>query len=968
MGFETGDRKAVAPLLLHKYGELRTIADIAEVAPEADSKKAFQKQDRQLEQQVGSADRLASDPAVGALAGQLHLDHLTLRDPIQAAYFQDVILKYGDDLRRIAGGEAPQHTLETRELQTFLALTGDRLCKEEAHMLRMLEPLMTPPQRETYRDARALDWKLEENSVSSADLARLALKMYAPYTPVMGAAALGGYGLITGDALSIALITAMSGGFTVGEHLQKKAISERKGTYGVNFLEDPNVANELLRLHERAAKPVPEPDELARRLEGDVALFGALLQMHGPDASGLTAHFDAYLRAAEAAKAQLDALTEQSGGATLDPVVVKKEVGEPLAQARAALLAAVDPKQLKDVAVGIRPDRVLSEDQLRKSINRLVAINVHETLSLVNAPLSHSIDCIEAELGIERYLDTRDAPRLDQASIDALKVMVGKEPSLPELMGVARLAFAGAIDLKDLWPNLDHPLLPGQQKLDARALVHDIGSLGFDDHAKWLETFGKLLKGPLAQGLGVGGLSAVILLTDLAFFPFGFVAGFGPRLLGAYLGNKAEQKALEMRATKGIEYVRGRPNATEYEVLLDWYADPKKFLEASPAELKALCAQEAGVIRKVVEGLEAIMPLLGEKDLADYQAFQKPVYDALTAFADRLEALGTGDPKKAAEGFRTAWSHLFSADIQRTVQTDILRQASVDDFVADPRARWVNARIKLLRAIKQLLDGGAGMSFPDFVSAWKNSRLRNDEFVQLAKAVKELGDDFDRSQLKTWQMIAAGIPIIGKRVVKSHSLDEIETFAAHVLAERWEPTNLSDLVKIYESYQEHETRLDTELREHWPVDEKRAVAIAQEMLDVLWRRVHPLIGNADPGEEAPKFHGTAEIKGTHFVVTGEIGGGKKGERGRLEIEVDPYGLVDLGSVKNLDLGTGVLKDFAAAAVEKAIAGVEVKRVELLGGGGGEDYRFVVHSRAGDAYAIHVSPDGFPKLDTLGAVA
>jgi hypothetical protein len=375
-----------------------------------------------------------------------------------------------------------------------------------------------------------------------------------------------------------------------------------------------------------------------------------------------------------------------------------------------------------------------------------------------------------------------------------------------------------------------------------------------------------------------------------------------------------------------------------------------------------MCADQASLIRKTIEGLESIVPLLGEKDKSDLQKHQMPIYDALKQFASQLDAIARGDAQ--APTFQAAWSQLFSPDLQRLVQKDILRQASTDDFIADPRSRLVNAKLELVAGLAQLLESGGNMNFQQFVSAWKNNRLRNDAFVKLAQTVKEAGDEFDRASLSFWQKVASGIPFIGKQFAKGHELDDVERFANQVLSARWDPAALSDLVKIYENTTEIRERLDTELREHWPVDEKRSKEIAQEMLDVMWERVHGLLGS-DAGE-APRFKGTAELrsdeKGSFYWVSGEIDGGK-GNKGKLEIRVDPYGIVDLDSIKGLDLGEAVLKRFAAAAVEKTIAGAEAKRVELIGGQG-DDYRFDVRTKAGDHYSVAVSPDGFARMDSI----
>lgn len=958
MGYTKRPGADVPAKLLKTTENLERLGDVSPEAPVLDqnTKKEYRQKSAALTQNLKTVDMVTAKEAQ-AVQDHLHLNALGLQDPLQAAYFERIRAQHAESLELIAQGKPAVTELEDKQLRTLFVLAQDQLSAEEAHMLRLIEPLMTAPQREKYLGVRQADYTAQKSAPSFAETAKLSSEVLAPFILPAGIVPLGKAIGMSGTPLSIAIAVSATLGMAGAEYMQKHAAATRShALYGVTIYEDPNAGNDLARMEKRAAETAKlEPKQRTPdRLQSDLAMFEEILAFRKEargekDAPAVIGLFEGHVAELKNALAAMGA----SGRPPEDFAVKEK-----------TFLAAVGKLELAALSAELRPTGKIGEAEFRDGMNVIVDALSKNMLRDANPALESLVARIDAEYGISAALKKGEkvAP-LPEAELRAIRLVASKDANFPETLGLGPLAISGALDITKIWsdPRVN---IAGQESLDLRALLKDIEKMRFTDEGQRLQLMGKIVDYG-SQAVSIGAMSLVLLVGG-GFFSI--PAALIPRMLGVVAGNKLKQAGLQASAAQGVDLAKGRPMSNEFEVLLDRYRNPGALLKGDANAVKQAIASELELIATVAKSVGFELSAMTPEQQASYMRFRGPVYQAINTFATELGALAASNApaSELRAGFEAARTKMYAPEVLRFASQQLIREAAYQDPDSDPFVKYATAKGAMIGLVRELLSGRSG-NLEDILDDLEKNGPQNRELFRQATELRDLRQSVEAGRSKgllNW---------IKKklRIYEGMELDSVDKFAMHIIEQRFKRTSLPEMLAVRRDGEAITTKLHEELRDRWPVDQDRANEIAAELVGAVMNRTMTAVGPWSY-QDVPDVKVKTEAKQLSqdpptFEVSGTLSGGR-GEKGSISVTVNAFGICDPNSIK-IDLGEALLAKVAVHAIESSAAVAQIdagaKKPELIGlpQDNGGDYLFRVRTQDG-ARTVAVTPDGFARLDSI----
>lgn len=954
MGYIKRPGEGIGSSILKTTDDLKRFASLTAETPELEkkTKKEYREKAEPLAANMVTADAVKSKDAE-PLQDQLHLNMLALQDPIQAAMAERLLKEHAESLELIAQGKPPISSLEDKEVRTLYALARDQLSREEAHMLRLIEPLMTPQQRLGYFDVRHSDYVQERRAPSFGETAKIGAEVVSPLLLPTGVLTLGKTLGATGHPLTIAIAVSATVGMMGVEYMQKHAANSRSSSlYGVNVLEDPSLGNDLLRLKNVAEETSKLPAEKrdVSRLERDLAVFESLLAMRG---EALGAKEDP--RVSSMFQGHANALRQAIAGAQ------GGKIPADFAKAEASFLAQTTTIDLTAHSANLKPSGQISEEDFRKGMNAVVDGLGRQLLQTTNPALERSIARLDAQYKIGEQLDQKQkSPRLPEHEIAALRAIAGSNPNFPETLGLAPLVIAGAIELKDIWPS-GTIQISETETLDAKVLLKDIEQARFGKEGDQLQMLAKFVDYG-STALSIAAMSTVLLLGGGLF---SIPASVIPRLLGVMGASKMKQKGLELEALQNIDLAKGRPMVNEYELVLDRFRSPGAMLAGDAPAMKKRFGEEVALMQSLFQSMEFDLQFLDQAGRESFMKLRGPIYQSLVEMGTKLHELANSD-KNAQElraGFTEAWGKLFEPANLRAVSASLVRESSYADIETDAFTRYSTAKLQMLERAVNIVSSRTE-SFAEVVQGWEKNGVHNTEIFRDAQELRNLRQQVEAQRGK------GAMNYIKKKLgmYKGPEIDAVDRFAMGIIEERFKAASLPAIIEIAKDPQKIATSVQKELETRWPINEDRSKEIAGELLDVIMQRTMATVGpwNAD---DAPKVKLDAKIdppsEHPPYTVVATIKGA--GKDGTMSVVVNPMGICEPDQIK-LDLGEAILGRVARHAVanhaEMTNAKIDVKSTELLSSGAGEDYVFRVTTRNRESFTVAVTPDGFARYESI----
>ncbi|MCK6552568.1 hypothetical protein L6R52_42460, partial [Myxococcota bacterium] len=532
----------------------------------------------------------------------------------------------------------------------------------------------------------------------------------------------------------------------------------------------------------------------------------------------------------------------------------------------------------------------------------------------------------------------------DAGQLAYLKKLVGAEPSLGEVLALAPLFASGTIDPKTLWPGEAAIALPDGTRLDQATVTSLLDGLGSRDDAERSRWWGKVMHAaaPFVGSIIGAGVMALAPATGLLVL--------GGAVAGTLIGEKASHAAGEYLAGRGtMERVTTGVDVApaidvEYALGLDAVMRAKDVTTGSASQVAAKLSSEAAAIDGMISAVDRHQQRIathranlapGSADaealdhlLALHAELKAPIYGRLGEVAAVMrDAAASGSVDAMRTAFAGARASLY--EVMPAMVLDVLvSQASPELSLA--HGLYFRAK----KAAAEALRGGAG----DDV---------------LAKVATELADAY------------AAIP-------KKLRPDD-DALDAWAKAAKKDPEKLQDRAKATKlvggDYLEQldQTRADT-----LSVGDKRAKAIAQEVVNALWTQVYGTFGLHD-GAKVPELSSIRierqpipEAEGfSNLKLRGKLDGG-----GKIELVLDALGQpsADLSTL-HLDLGEKHLAKFVARAAAQHVEASTgetplITKVTLLER---RDDAYVFAVRAGDrTLKATIGPDGLVEPTFLQA--
>jgi hypothetical protein len=950
MGYIKRPGEGIGSSILKTTDQLKSFASLSAETPELEkkTKKEYREKSEPLRANMATADAVKSKDAE-PLQDQLHLNMLALQDPIQAAMAERVLREHAESLELIAQGKPPITSLEDKEVRTLYALARDQLSREEAHMLRLIEPLMTPQQREGYFGVRQSDYVKERSAPSTRETAKIGAEVVSPLLLPTGMLTLGKAAGLSGHPLTIAIAVSATVGMMGVEYMQKNVTATRGANfYGVNVLEDPSLGNDLLRmknLAEETAKLPPEKRNV-EGLERDLAVFDQLLEMRkdalgDKDDARVVAMFSSH------ASALRSAIASAGNG----------KIPADFAKSEASFLAATSTVDLSALSANLKPTGQISEEDFRKGMNAVVDGLSRQLLQTTNPALERTLARLDAQYKIgEQLEDGVKSPRLPENEIAALRAIVSSNANFSETLGIAPLVIAGAVELKDIWPNATIQISE-TETLDARVLLKDIEKARFGKEGDQLQMLAKFVDYG-STGLSIASMSAVLLLGGGLF---SIPASVIPRLLGVLGANKLKQKGLELEALQNVDLAKGRPMVNEYELVLDRMREPAALLEGDAAAIKKRFGEEVALMQSLFQSMEHDLSFLDDAGRESFMKLRGPIYGSLVEMGTKLHELANSDAEvsQLRAGFTEAWSKLFSPDVLRTVNASLVRESAFADVETDTFTRYSTAKLQMLERAVTIVSSRTE-SFAEVVQGWEKHGVHNTEIFRQAQELRDLRQQVEAQRGK------GALNYVKKKLgmYKGAEIDAVDRFAMSIIEERFKAASLPAIIEIAKDPQKIAASVQKELETRWPINEDRSKEIAGELLAVVLERTMAAVGPWS-AVDAPKVKLKAEIDppSDHppFTVKAEIKGG-----GSMSVVVNAMGICEPDQIK-IDLGENILSRVASHAVANHAAfsqsAIDVKSTELVQKDG-EDYVFRVTTRDRQTFNVAVTPDGFARYDSI----
>ncbi|MCC7385581.1 MAG: hypothetical protein IT384_27275 [Deltaproteobacteria bacterium] len=603
--------------------------------------------------------------------------------------------------------------------------------------------------------------------------------------------------------------------------------------------------------------------------------------------------------------------------------------------AHASLLSRVDRAALEQLAFEPLPRPEVFERALEVTLEA----SVHSGLVASSPALARLLASLERKYSAS----AEGAPaKLTPGELITLRKLAQESPSLWALYGVVRLADTGAVALRDVWPAGLDVELPGGKRLASGDLLAAIDRVGERDDAD--RAFNRARRAPMALRI-IGALVGGAALPVLGLWgTIGSLVAF--QYWGAQIAASRAKKAMTRKALAGVEVAPGMPSSSERALSIRELMRPTEWLGQRGTSLKRDVARQADFLRALSE---AALPTL--QTPGNFNEEKRAFQERLLACAGELQELSTQGGTDDA--LRRAALAASASAMHPTQLYRLLGEKMGESVTAEPgpfRMRAaLQAKIDFLQIVRGLRQASA--SVPDIA-------LLQAELLRAANHVES-----------AWEPL---------RAAEANALgsDPVGALAHAVQAHPEKPLDMEALAALDATAEALVKGYGTRLKEVAWVDEKRARAIGQEVLDFVSTQFYPLVGlgEHDPGtlkvrsstairsEEKGELEVAGLLKGGGtFAVTLTQDGRPRPETLRLDVGPDRAQELPLGLAREwLSAERGRDVEVRAVGAERVSEYPGVHLDDL-----GASSLYAVDLVAdGIRYRLAVTAEGLPILDTL----
>lgn len=544
---------------------------------------------------------------------------------------------------------------------------------------------------------------------------------------------------------------------------------------------------------------------------------------------------------------------------------------------------------------------------------------------------------------LERKYSTEGAPaKLTPGELITLRKLAQESPSLWALYGVVRLADTGAVELRDVWPAGLDVELPSGKRLASGDLLAAIDRVGERDDAD--RAFNRARRAPMALRI-IGALVGGAALPVLGLWgTIGSLVAF--QYWGSQIAASRARKAMTRKALAGVEVAPGMPSSSERALSIRELMRPTEWLGQRGASLKRDVARQADFLRALSE---AALPTL--QTPGNFNEEKRAFQERLLACAGELQALSTKEGTD--DELRRAALAASASAMHPTQLYRLLGEKMGESVTAEPgpfRMRAaLQAKIDFLQIVRGLRQASA--SVPDLT-------LLQAELLRAANHVES-----------AWEPL---------RAAEANALgsDPVGALAHAVQAHPEKPLDMEALAALDAKAEALVEGYGTRLKEVAWVDDKRARAIGQEVLDFVATQFYPLVGLGEHDPGALKVRSSTAVRsdekgeievagllkgGGTFAVTLTQDGRPRPETLRLDVGPDRAQELPLGLAREwLRAERGRDVEVRAVGAERVSAYPGVNLDDL----GATSVYAVDLVADGTRYRLAVTAEGLPILDTL----
>lgn len=832
-----------------------------------------------------------------------------------------------DDLSRTKGSGNVAPTLASPEMAAVTALLGGIVTDAELHhAMQVLAPMAGQNLTDAYFAPKieTTDQHFDKlrKKTSGAAMKVAGLRVGPAMGGFLATSAIRSLGSPALAFFTAALAIRM--GISSGKYLATNEIQRVRFETGMNRLEG-EVDHDLARIAERASSGQPfskkTGDELKSAAKNEAALVSYLTTRRketfaGRDVSAgekqAIAAFESYAKALGSAgdEASISAARAAVGSAT-----------KGVALASLPSLPELAPHGSDAGKVGAAFGEMMSQ------YGRLM-------LGVSNPPLLRFSQQIQAKGG-----------ELGAGELSYLKMLVGKEPSLGEVLALSPMFASGKLDPKALWPEGATVQLGAGNTVDQATVGDLLKGLGSRDEGERMSWWGKVVHtaAPIIGSVIGAGIMAFVPAAGLLLYGGAFAGTLLAEKAGHAAGDYLTNRGNAQRAMSGVDVAMAA--SSEFAIGVAGLAGAKGVTSGGASEVAGKLRAEAGTVDALLGSVKGSVDAITarraaiqagpeaellDRELAIHAELRAPIYGRLAEVSAALKGAAQGTDVGAMRAtFAEARASLFELMPAMALEV-LIAQASPELSMA--HGVYFRAKRELAEAIKanakdEVLAPIIATMAGTYANIPRKQRPDDDALDKWAKKAKDKPENLaDRSAV-------AGL--ITPQWFKELEASRIETLS---------------------------------------VTDDRAGEIGQEVMNALWTQVYGKLGLTS-GQDVPELGSlrvdrTPLADGSGFsevTLSGKVKGG-----GKFEMKLDALGQpsTDLSTL-HIDLGEKILgKMVAAAAVDQVAAATgapaslgKVKLLDQTDAG----YRFSVQVN-GQARIATIGADGLVAPTFLSSVA